>query len=89
MTNERSEYDGDVVYEVWRSGRNVDVINYDRVSDHFYGGDSADIAASHEIRAQRQAEERRRDERMEMEQAEEEYYRRQAEAQQDLLQPNP
>lgn len=68
--NERREYDADVFYEVWRSGRNPDRINDDRVSDHYYDGDSSEQAASHEIRLQREAEQRRRDEQEQREQQE-------------------
>lgn len=70
MAKDRREYDGDVFYEVWASGRDPDRINYDRVGDHYYGGDSSDEAAEDEIRHMRQAEERRREEREAEEQRE-------------------
>jgi hypothetical protein len=60
---EERQYRADVTYEVWRSGRNPDRIDYDRVSEHIYHGDSSREAADHEIRLQRQAEERKREER--------------------------
>jgi hypothetical protein len=60
---EERKYRADVTYEVWRSGRNPDRVDYDRVSEHMWQGDSASQAASHEIRFQRQAEERKREER--------------------------
>ena len=68
---ERRRYDGDVVYEVWRAGRDCDRINYDRVADHFHAGDDSATAASVEIRAQRQIEERRRIQAEEEQQQEE------------------
>jgi hypothetical protein len=51
---ERREYHNDVAYDVWRSGGNMDAVDYDRVQDHYYDGDSSESAASHELRAQRQ-----------------------------------
>ena len=60
---EERQYRSDVTYDVWRSGRNPDRVDDDRVQDHFDHGDSADQAAAHECRLQRQAEERRREER--------------------------
>lgn len=78
---ERHEYERQVVYDVWRSGRDPDRVNPDRVSDHYYRGDSAESAANHEIRLQRQAEERRMEEQMDYErQLQEEYERQQFEA---------
>lgn len=41
------------MYEVWRAGGNPDRINYDRVEEHFYNGDTADSAAAHELCMQR------------------------------------
>lgn len=49
---ERREYENDVFYEVWRSGRDPDRIDYDRVDDNRLAGMDADDAASVEIRAQ-------------------------------------
>ena len=46
---ERRTYEGDVVYEVWRSGGNVDHINDDRVSESYWDGLSAEQAAYREI----------------------------------------
>ena len=60
---EERQYRADVTYDVWRSGRNPDRVDYERVQDHFYRGDGADEAAAHECRLQRQAEDRRREER--------------------------
>lgn len=65
------KYESDVVYEVWRSGRNSDRVNYDRVCDHYYSGDDYSIAAAHEIRIQRQAQEQRE---IESQQQGNEYY---------------
>ena len=72
---ERREYDNDVFYDVWRSGRDTDRISDDRVADHYWNGDQASEAAAHEIRLQRQSEERRMEER----QMEEELMRQQQE----------
>jgi len=60
---ERREYERDVFYDVWRSGRDTDRIDDARVADHYYRGDSAESAAAHEIRIQRQAEEARQEAR--------------------------
>jgi hypothetical protein len=49
---ERREYENDVFYEVWRSGRDPDRIDYDRVDDNRWAGMDVDEAASVEIRAQ-------------------------------------
>lgn len=49
---ERREFENDVFYEVWRSGRDPDRIDYDRVEDARLHGASADEAAKTEIRAQ-------------------------------------
>lgn len=43
------------MYQVWRSGGNPDRINYDRVQEHFHNGDTADQAAAHELRSQRES----------------------------------
>ena len=50
---ELRKYEADVHYDVWRSGGNVDRIDYDRVSDHYYEGLSEDEAADYELRKQR------------------------------------
>ena len=58
----RRKYDNDVFYEVWRRGGNTDCIDYDRVSDSFWMGRTANGAASvemeiqHERRRQRETE---------------------------------
>ena len=49
---ERRDYEGDVTYDVWRSGGNVDRIDRDRVEDHYHQGMDSDQAARMEIRAQ-------------------------------------
>lgn len=48
------KFDGDVLYEVWRRGGNVDSIDFDRVDWHRaqYGYDE-DQCATMELRAQR------------------------------------
>lgn len=51
--DERREYEGDVFYEVWRSGGNVDRVDMDRVEDYRYDGLSAEAAAEREIRRMR------------------------------------
>lgn len=50
---EERRYEGDVRYEVWRQGGNVDRIDHDRVNDSRDSGYSYDQAASREVRAQR------------------------------------
>jgi hypothetical protein len=49
---ERHRYESDVFYEVWRSGRDPDRIDFDRVDDHRWDGLSADDSAAIEIRLQ-------------------------------------
>ena len=49
---ERRDFEGDVTYEVWRSGGNVDRIDRDRVEDHYHQGMDSHQAASMEVRAQ-------------------------------------
>ncbi len=60
--DEVDRYRGDVTYEVWRSGGNVDRINDDRVSDSFHEGLDCDSAASRELNAMRPLEEQYPDE---------------------------
>lgn len=50
---ERREYEGDAMYQVWRQGGNVDRIDYERVDDHRRSGESADAAARAEMNRQR------------------------------------
>lgn len=50
--DERHRYENDVYYEVWRSGRDPDRINFDRVDDNWYDGMCPQDAAAIEIRAQ-------------------------------------
>lgn len=50
---EERRYEGDVWYEVWRSGGNPDRVDLDRVSDAFYDGLSTEDCASRELRRQR------------------------------------
>lgn len=49
---ERREYHREVEYDVWRSGGNMDRVDYDRVQDSYYDGYSTEEAARREIRAQ-------------------------------------
>lgn len=48
----RRKYEGDVTYEVWMMGGNVDNINFDRVDDNRYDGVDAEDAAAAELRSQ-------------------------------------
>lgn len=50
---EERSYRGDVTYDVWRSGGNVDRINDDRVSRAFDDGLSHEQAARAELQRQR------------------------------------
>lgn len=52
MTDDRSKYENDVFYEVWRSGGNPHAIDFDRVDDQRYRGMYAEEAAAYELRAQ-------------------------------------
>jgi hypothetical protein len=71
---ERRRYEGDVAYEVWRSGGNSDRINGDRVVDAYYDGYSADTAASRELAAQRPRQEEQYEEQQYPEQEYPEQY---------------
>jgi len=51
---EERQYHGDVEYEVWRSGGNPDLVDYDRVQDRFYDGQYPEQTASEELRRQRE-----------------------------------
>ena len=56
MSNERREaedFRGDVIYDVWRSGGNPDLVDYDYVDDRRYDGCEADDVAAEELRRQR------------------------------------
>ena len=50
---DRREYEGDVFYDVWRSGGNPDRIDYDRVEDSRWEGLYPEEAAYRELRSQR------------------------------------
>lgn len=50
---ERRRYEGDVEYEVWRSGGNPDMVDRDRVDNCHDMGYFADEAARVELRHQR------------------------------------
>lgn len=50
---EERDYEGDAMYEIWRSGGNTDRIDYDRVREHHHQGDSYEAAARDELRHQR------------------------------------
>lgn len=52
MSDSYDDYRGDVVYEVWRRGGNVDRIDDDRVHEHYSYGDEYEQAADHEMRLQ-------------------------------------
>lgn len=66
--DERRKYENDVYYEVWRSGRDPDRIDFDRVDTMWYDGLDADGAAASECRRMRQADERRYAEEQQFEQ---------------------
>ena len=51
--DDRNKYWGDVIYEVWLSGGNVDRIDDDRVEDMRWDDRSAEEAADIELRHQR------------------------------------
>ena len=70
MKEDFEKYQGDVFYEVWRSGGNPDAVDYDRVRDCYSDGDEPECCASSELRRQHEAQQRRENER----QQEEEYY---------------
>lgn len=51
---EERRYRGDVIYDVWRYGGNVDRINDDRVHENYHSGVYAEDAARVEMRSQRE-----------------------------------
>lgn len=51
----RRDYEGDVIYEVWRSGGNPDAVDRDRVRDAYDDRLSKDEAVAMELRHQRPA----------------------------------
>lgn len=56
MSDERKkqrDYEGDVIYEVWRRGGNPDQVDYDRVIDDYYNGIESDHSALQELKRQR------------------------------------
>ena len=52
MSN-RDDYYGDVIYEVWRSGGNPDLVDYDRCDDYMADRLDEYIAAHKEMKLQR------------------------------------
>lgn len=53
---EERRYHADVAYDVWRSGGNMDRVNYERVQDAFYNLVDSESAARAELRNQRPPE---------------------------------
>ncbi len=51
--DERRKFEGDVIYEVWRSGGNPDAVDYNRLDDYWYDGLDAYEAADRELQIQR------------------------------------
>jgi hypothetical protein len=49
---EERSYRADVDYDVWRSGGDMDSVDYDRVGDAFHDGRSHESAARTELNAQ-------------------------------------
>ena len=49
---EQRRYEGDVWYDVWRSGGNPDRVDHDRVIDGYYEGRQAEDVARAELRRQ-------------------------------------
>jgi hypothetical protein len=48
---------GDVLYDVWHAGKNIDLVDRDRVAQYQADGLDAEQAADNEIRRQRRARE--------------------------------
>lgn len=69
-------YLGDVWYAAWRSGRNPDYVDDERVMDMKYAGYSAEEAAASEISRMRNIEQEREYNRQQEEEmyAQEQYY---------------
>lgn len=49
---DRREYWGDVLYDVWRAGRNSDLVDRERTDNYWYEGLSECAAANAEIKRQ-------------------------------------
>lgn len=49
----RREYEGDVIYDVWRAGGNPDAVDLDAVGEHYYYGDEAEATVRDELSEQR------------------------------------
>lgn len=47
------QFEGDVVYDVWRSGGNPDAVSHDRLRDDYYDDRSVDEVVARELRSQR------------------------------------
>lgn len=56
MGNDRDDYRGDVLYEVWRSGGDIDRVDYDRVDDCQWEGVFYEDCARIEMRHQQPPE---------------------------------
>lgn len=67
------KFEGDVVYDVWRSGGNPDAVSYDRLVDDYYGDRSVDEVVARELRSQRRPPEPELEIEMEEEYPEEEF----------------
>ena len=53
---DEDKYRGDVMYDVWRSGGNPDLVDYDRCRDDFFDGIDPRESANRELRRQRPPE---------------------------------
>ena len=49
----RDDYHGDVIYDVWHAGGNPDLVDDDRVDEHYDYDDEVDAAVRDELRSQR------------------------------------
>ena len=54
MTNERDDWEGDVTYEVWARGGNIDAIDRDNLQDRYIEGAYPEEVADSILRGQRQ-----------------------------------
>ena len=50
LERSRRDYEGDVIFDVWRSGGNPDAVDLDAVRDHYDAGDYPESAAAAELR---------------------------------------
>ncbi len=57
MARDRRQWEGDVLYEVWRNGGNVDAVDRDDIRDGYERGESPEDEAAYWLRRSRRRDE--------------------------------